>query len=414
MIALAIVFIISLLASQLPRGSDFDARLGNTIGDHVFSIAAWEWQTLTQETLPALVRRGPVKGDSSLVIEYFSAAERGRTLERLIRQEGAAAAAEGQSITVLTDELEEINRRQSEIRPTVERVLERQIRETAAEQGIHNPLSFTRLSFPPVDFKLSSPPNILVISPRDRIESMKEKMLQPGLTAAEMESIETQVDGMDVSSMVTGIGGLAATYPAFVADGMSLRQTINAATEEWLHQYLVFRPLGLRYLLDITGVSPDYEIACMNETLAGIVSKEVGALIYEEYYEPGLVDRQVASTATVASRPAIDFNAEMRQIRQTVDELLAAGEIEGAEAYMDERRDYLASNGYYIRKLNQAYFAFYGAYTDSPTSVDPIGTEMRRLRSDSDSLKEFLDLVSGMAGREDLSRAVAEIAQDPP
>ncbi len=48
------------------------------------------------------------------------------------------------------------------------------------------------------------------------------------------------------------------------------------------------------------------------------------------------------------------------------DELLAAGKIEEAEAYMEARRQVFWDNGYAIRKLNQAYFAFYGAYADVP------------------------------------------------
>jgi len=45
-------------------------------------------------------------------------------------------------------------------------------------------------------------------------------------------------------------------------------------------------------------------------------------------------------------------------------------------------------NGYYIRKLNQAYFAFYGAYADvpgGPAGEDPVGPAVRALRSQSQS-----------------------------
>ena len=63
---------------------------------------------------------------------------------------------------------------------------------------------------------------------------------------------------------------------------------------------------------------------------------------------------------------------------------------------MEERRLYLLANGYYIRKLNQAYFAFYGTYASSPGSVSPIGSGLRNIRQQQPSLKDFIDLVSNM------------------
>jgi hypothetical protein len=88
--------------------------------------------------------------------------------------------------------------------------------------------------------------------------------------------------------------------------------------------------------------------------------------------------------------------------------MLTRGDVEEAEEYMEERRRFLVSQGYYIRKLNQAYFAFYGAYATSPTSVDPIGGALQRLRRESASLKQFVDLVAGMASYEDLWRTLGE------
>jgi hypothetical protein len=81
----------------------------------------------------------------------------------------------------------------------------------------------------------------------------------------------------------------------------------------------------------------------------------------------------------------------MRQIRQNVDADLAAGRIDQAEQYMDEQRDYLQTQGYYIRKLNQAYFAFYGTYADTPAYTDPIGKAIQDIRNQRISLKDFLN-----------------------
>jgi hypothetical protein len=71
---------------------------------------------------------------------------------------------------------------------------------------------------------------------------------------------------------------------------------------------------------------------------------------------------------------------------------------------MEYQRLYLASQGFYIRKLNQAYFAFYGSYADAPTSVDPIGEEMRALRRQVASPREFLDAASTLTDRTALQK----------
>ena len=73
---------------------------------------------------------------------------------------------------------------------------------------------------------------------------------------------------------------------------------------------------------------------------------------------------------------------------------------------MEEKRQYLASQGYYIRKLNQAYFAFYGAYSDKPAFISPIGLELKELRNRSASLKDFLNTVATMKSRQDLRNSL--------
>ena len=72
----------------------------------------------------------------------------------------------------------------------------------------------------------------------------------------------------------------------------------------------------------------------------------------------------------------------MHKTRVNVDEMLADGKIDQAEDYMEARRQFFWENGYHIRKLNQAYFAFHGAYADTPggtagASEDPVGEAVR-------------------------------------
>jgi hypothetical protein len=101
----------------------------------------------------------------------------------------------------------------------------------------------------------------------------------------------------------------------------------------------------------------------------------------------------------------------MRITRETVDALLEEGKIEEAEAYMEERRIFLWENGYQIRKLNQAYFAFHGAYADEPGGAageDPVGEAVRTLRAQSHSLAAFVNRMSWITSFEQLQQAILE------
>jgi hypothetical protein len=110
-------------------------------------------------------------------------------------------------------------------------------------------------------------------------------------------------------------------------------------------------------------------------------------------------------------RPPFDFRVEMHTTRVNVDAMLAAGKITDAEAYMEQRRQLFVKNGYYIRKLNQAYFAFYGAYADVPGGAageDPVGPAVRTLRAQSKSLADFINRIAWMTSFDQLKKAVGQ------
>jgi hypothetical protein len=200
-----------------------------------------------------------------------------------------------------------------------------------------------------------------------------------------MKAIEAEVDTMNVSSLVVELGGLG-TYPSLVEDDTSLQSILETAAHEWAHEYLAFTPLGFLYLLDIVGLSHNPDIVTMNETVSDIVGEEIGAAVIQKYYP----ETDIGSPPSLIGKQTSDFDKEMRDIRETVDQYLALGKIETAEKFMREQRDYLASKGYYIRKLNQAYFAFYGQYAD-PAFISPIGIELKQMRAECTSLSDFLD-----------------------
>jgi hypothetical protein len=171
----------------------------------------------------------------------------------------------------------------------------------------------------------------------------------------------------------------------------------------------------------------------MNETTANLVGQEIGTLVLQRFYPelapPPRPTPAPGPTPTPSPTPtrdpnAFDFRAEMHATRVEVDRLLAQARaardakdqatatvrIQEAEAYMRQRREFFAEHGYQIRKLNQAYFAFYGAYADQPGAAgeDPVGPAVKRLRDRSLSLKAFLDAIAPLTTFDELKRVLGE------
>lgn len=395
LIPAAVVIVTVCILPACSSSSALERDISQIAEPHHFNILEWQVGVLTQQ-LDDLVfstrESNPKK--SELVKEYFHARQAISSLEQkllMVKEglvEGDASTIEGQIL--------ELSQRNEEILPDCLGILSAQINSVLLEAGIINPwqgLHDASLIFPPVNFVIEPPPHLLVVSPRDEITRIKDITLDQQITEGQKEAIEEEISALGMSALVVRLGGIA-TYPAFVSDTMSLEYSIEVAVEEWFHQYLFFRPLGFRYGLHVAGLTRDYEIATVNEALAGMVSAEIASLVYEKYYQ----EPQILSTGMPIAAPGeFDFYAEMRAIRIKVDELLENGRIEEAERYMEEKRLHLASHGYYIRKLNQAYFAFYGTYASSPGSVSPIGSGLKALRQQSDSLKSFVEQISSMS-----------------
>ncbi len=260
--------------------------------------------------------------------------------------------------------------------------------------------------FPPLRVRLESPPLLLVISPRQKIAYFDRLLLLPGLTAEEIEEVENSPDWLNLSSLVVKLGGFGAAYPAIVSPQMPAKQVINAAVEEWAHQYLAFKPLGFLYLMDSLGFSQEPAVITMNETLAGMIAEEIGHKIYQRYY----MDTLEADAGQ--SMEGFDFDIEMSQTRHKVDELLASGNIEEAENYMQSRRLFFNQHGYGIRKLNQAYFAFHGIYGQDPAAASPVYQDMKIMRKAFPSLAQFVAQVSAMTGYAQLEDAVRLLSNE--
>lgn len=285
----------------------------------------------------------------------------------------------------------------------VEAVIEGRVDAVLRELGAGWPLSPFGV-WPPVDAELAGSPRVLVVSPRDRIARLETDTLRPDLTLTEAESLERSTEAADAnrSALVVGTGGLSL-YPAVVSNRDSYEETVDTVAHEWTHHYLSIYPLGRDYFRSD-------DVRTINETVADLVGAEVGRIVVERWplNPPSTPTPAATPTATAtASPPPLDFDATMRDLRTEVDGLLGAGRIEDAERRMEAVRLQLNAAGYRIRRINQAYFAWYGTYAARGDSVDPLGGQLRDLRDRSGSLSSFLHAVRDATTRDDVAALLA-------
>ena len=240
----------------------------------------------------------------------------------------------------------------------------------------------------------------MIISPRDVIIQEKSVSLSADIAINEIIHLENTVEeNLNYSALVVPVGGIS-TYPTMVINTTDLKYLIETVAHEWIHNYLALRPLGIRYASSL-------ELRTMNETTASIAGGEISQAVIEAFY-PDLIEiapiqPKTFQTSFPTTKPfqlqGFNFPKEMYQTRIKVDYLLADGRIDEAEQFMESQRLFFWKNGYQIRKLNQAYFAFHGAYADEPFSAagkDPVGDDVRFFRGQQTSLSSFIRKISWM------------------
>jgi len=388
------------LTTDVYRPTAISERLQGYVSGQTFDFGSWTWNAIGVKVAQASVDEQKFLSDadrSAFVRDFFELRAQLNQVEGEISQlyadptvsDPAAASA------ALRERQTHLRTLMAERQPLAEAILQEQVAVIFAEQG----LDLGGQPFPPPAFHFTPLPLALIVSPRTEIKQIAVQMLNGDLTLDQQVALEDRAaQGLDVSVFITPVGGIG-TYPAMVAQSADLNWIANVTAHEWAHNYLTLRPLGLLY-----DASPELRI--LNETAAELVGNEIGALLMRRYYPdiapapPGFnnfLDRTLTPPEQ-NTRPDFDFRAEMRTTRLRVDELLAQGKVEEAEAYMEERRQFFWQNGYRLRKLNQAYFAFYGAYNAAPgggaSGADPIGPAVRLLRRRTTSAAEFLRTVA--------------------
>lgn len=389
-----------LIAPEWPTFSDPDYRLREIVQQREFDFLEWELAAFGAKGSAALAGGQDYLDEptrKAIVLNYLELVAESRRLEaelNRIYSDPAVDNPEAASEAVaerLTAVRADIDAQQL----LAESIVQEQVAAVLVEEG----LAVAGQAWPPVLMHVTPLPSVLITSPRDRIQKEHQISLIHGLTTPQREQMEDAVlDELGLSTLIVNIGG-AGTFPAMITETSNLNWLAEVTAHEWSHHWLTLRPLGLTYPFD-----PDMRI--VNETVASIVDQELGQRVIERFY-PELLPPETdgSTTAVTPDPPAFDFRAEMGETRMRTDELLAEGKIDEAEAYMEARRQMFVANGYNIRKLNQAYFAFYGAYAAEPGGAqggNPIGPMLRGIRDNTTSVKAFLDTVAPITTLADL------------
>lgn len=391
-IGLALLLLL-ILKPQWPQFGEEEYQLEAIIGQRQFDFLIWEFgalstkvQALSTESYQAM----NASEQADFVIAYLTLLGETQRLEREIsalytNPDINDPDAASQS---LQNDFAQKRALVEEKRPLAEAIVQDQVGQILVEEGFE----VGGRVWPPVIMHMSPLPSFLMVSPRDRIERLHSYTLINGLPTPDMDEIETAVyDDLALSGLVVPIGGLG-TFPAMIQETTNINWLVEVTAHEWSHHWMGFYPIGVNYLTDP-------QVRIMNETTASIIDREVANQVIERFYPEFVPPPPPENPAPPPepepdASPPFDFRAEMAETRIEVDRLLAEGEIDAAEAYMEARRITFVDNGYNIRKLNQAYFAFYGAYAAQPggaTGEDPVGPAVREVRALSPTLREFMD-----------------------
>lgn len=303
----------------------------------------------------------------------------------------------------------------------IEAIVEEQVSAVLAEEG------FATLGqvLPPVSMHFTEMPTMLVVSPRDRIEFEIGVNLDP-LSVDERAALEARIEAeLNKAALVVPLGGLSL-FPAMIIEPTThnidakVARVFEVTAHEWAHHYLIFYPLGQEYER-----SPEARI--INETTATFFGREIARQVMARYYPdlrqpvyPSFLVKPDDSPPPADpvspdpdAPPPFSYAETMHTTRTVVDYLLAKDRIRLAETIMEWQRQKFVRNGYRIRKINQAYFAFYGGYQGAPGrgGSDPIGPAVEELRVLSPGLHAWIETMRSITTREDLL-ATRDAAKD--
>lgn len=328
-----------------------------------------------------------------LVETYFALLDERRQLDRAIERSEADATAVARRDEI-TDELDARRSR-------VEQILEDQVSWAIFELGIRK-----HSMFPPMEIQFREDPMLLVISERSEIKQVARIRVLDGLSLQEKETLEARIESMGYSAQVFELGG-QSTYPSTIQP-CGIRCTLRVIAHEWIHHF--------RSMHNPIGKVSDDQSRAIEETIASLMDDSIADTAYRRFYDPDYTPPERTSQATEPSDPdAFNYTLEMRETYERTVELLEAGRIDEAEAYMDERRDFFEANGRFVRKINQAYFAFRGSYANNPTfsgGRGGVGEKLEAIFNYLDDPLRFIELMRNVTNMEELDEVLHKLGLD--
>ena len=380
---------------------------------HEYRLVSWElenvlgkwshrfWTVLPWTPTSEADRRASLDRYMVLVEEY-------RVADNLLKDVTSSIDPDIRLLNDAQRRVDQIVIERDKIRDGLEEYLEQIISETVRTDEVGLVGSFV---WPPVDFRIDSPPKLLVTSPRNEIRRVEGILIDPDISVEETLSIEREIVELhDVSALIIQTGGLAS-FPS-VVPMVDLQRLMDIAAHEWLHGHLIFYPLGRSYFVD-------GEMRSVNETLSDLFGREIGQRVYAKITDQPYVAPVRPETASLnwnsgkafeekENLDQFSFNQFMSETRDRTDNLLLDGLVEEAEAYMETRRIQLLGHGYSIRKINQAYFAFHGTYGESPSSASPIARYIWDLREQVDTVGELVKMLRGLKTYEQFEQLLVD------
>ncbi len=419
---IALLLMVMLLSWLIPVGDRrADVTINTVTRGYGYGLVSWEFENFfdkwEHQAWAILPWTPSSEADRLRALDrYVVLVDELRDAKNLLNSAISASGADTEKTSDAQAAIDRLISERDALRDGVEELLEQAIADALRSGPVDLVDSFV---WPPVDFRIDSPPKLLVTSPRDVILRGKEVLINPDISVDDVTRIENELSALeDISAIVIQTGGLAI-YPNVIPT-TGLKRLLNVASHEWLHAYLVFNPLGRAYF-------NGGDIRSVNETLADIFGREVGLRVYSEitgepYIAPvrpesalpkivsqKLPDDAAASEADdISDTEAFDFNRFMAETRDRTDVLLEEGLIEEAEAYMESRRVELLGHGFTIRKINQAYFAFHGTYAESPSSTSPIARYLWDLREQVGTVGELVKLLEPIATYKEFEQLLTE------
>lgn len=382
-----------------------------------FNFAVWVSESLLMKASAGLASGASFLDEAAqvqLVRDYAEITGDIRAVERQLDALYAVSDEPQTDSAELQARLRSLRAQKDRLQPVAEGALQLQVDAQLGAAGFE----LLGGTWPPVAGRMSPLPLMLIISPRDKIEQKYAFALENELSVAERDALEQAIyNSQSLSALVVPIGGLGI-FPSMIVETGNLPFLADVYAHEWAHHWLSLKPIGINY-------AKSGEMRTINETTASLVGEEIGrgvlAAHYPDLLPPPPEPAPVASEDDEESEPDevapdyFDFGLEMNETREGVDALISAGQLDEAEAYMEARRQLFVEKGYLIRKLNQAYFAFYSGYATTPGAQgsDPVGPTVVALREQSGSLREFLDRIESVTSFAELEQELSDTEGQP-